>query len=259
MFYYQDETKTNRRSTQSSFYLSRMIKRNLKNCNTSLQLSSNCTICSDSHSNESFLLLYGRVLYASFMVHKDKYLGSPLTHLCQLWCSWASWGWPNELCCCQQPAQEAPHVIPTTQAHTGRGEKVTGKMWEGTGWDLLILRNREGWMPFRSVWCYFNITFPPSSNQLHMCFYTCLVPVETKTTKEWVLFCMLLRMDFWFSKSVGFNPINCLREGREQINRTWVQSIFQEVWLFFLSQFYCFKIRTAPSPNWKISRHLHCS
>lgn len=62
MFYYQDETKTNRRNSKSSFCLSRMVKRNLKNCNTSPQLSSNCTIRSDSHNNEicnfslSFLL-----------------------------------------------------------------------------------------------------------------------------------------------------------------------------------------------------------
>lgn len=52
VFYYQNITKTNKRRAQSCFCLSRMLNRNLKNHNTSSQLSFICTIHSNSHRSE---------------------------------------------------------------------------------------------------------------------------------------------------------------------------------------------------------------
>lgn len=63
-----------------------------------------------------------------------------------------------------------------------------------------------------SWYCTENM-FLPSSSCIHKHFYTCLVPVETKAIrhliKYQILFSLGVKLDFWFSESVVFNPIRC--------------------------------------------------
>lgn len=120
-------------------------------------------------------------------------------------------GGPNESCWWQWTV---PHVKTNTQAHTGRRKKVTGRIWEGTGWAPLTLRNTEQLKSFQlSLVLYWECTFLPGSSCLHEHFYTCLVPIETRAirhlTKQQTLFSLGVRVDFWYSKSVVFNPISC--------------------------------------------------
>lgn len=107
-----------------------------------------------------------------------------------------------------------------TQAHTGRGEKVTGRIWEGSVWASLTLMNREGLNSFQlGLVLHWEWMFLLSSRGLHNPFPTCFSPFETKAirhlTKQ-TLFSFGVRVHFYFSKSVGFNPISCLGKGENR-------------------------------------------
>lgn len=63
-----------------------------------------------------------------------------------------------------------------------------------------------------------------NSSGLHNPFRACLIPFETKAirhlTKQ-TLFAFGVPVDFYFSKSVGFDLISCFEERREEVtNKT---------------------------------------
>lgn len=144
------------------------------------------------------------------------------SQLCQLLCSSPGTLKLGQLSWWQQTI---PHEEFNTQAHTGRGEKVTGRIWEGSVWASLTLINREGLNSFQlGLVLHWEQMFPLSSSGLHNPFHACLIPFETKAirhlTKQ-TLFSFGVWVDFYFSKSMGFNLISCFGESREQVtNKT---------------------------------------
>lgn len=144
------------------------------------------------------------------------------SQLCQLLCSSPGTLELGQLCWWQQTI---PHEEFNTQAHIGRSEKVTGRIWEGSVWASLTLTNREGLNSFQlGLVLHWEQMFPLSSSGLHNPFHACLIPFETKAirhlTKQ-TLFSFGVWVDFYFSKSMGFNLISCFGESREQVtNKT---------------------------------------
>lgn len=116
--------------------------------------------------------------------------------------------------------------------HPGRGKKVTRRIWEGSVWASLTLMNREGLNSFQQGLVLHWEQMILSSSGLHNPS-TCLLPFETKAirhlTKQ-TLFSFGVWVDFYFSKSMGFNPISCFGESREQVtNKT---SVFSSIFFF---------------------------
>lgn len=124
----------------------------------------------------------------------------------------------GQLCSWQRTT---PHAEFNTQAHPGSVvEKVTRIIWEGSVGVPLILMSREGLNFQMGFVLHWEWMFLLSSNGLHNPFHACLIPFENKPirhlTKQ-TLFSSGAWVDFYFSKSVGFNPIRCFGERREQV------------------------------------------
>lgn len=168
--------------------------------------------------NPSLNSAFSEGLYAWLVVHLD----NSVVHssLSAVLFPWDSWAWLVMLVTAELSSSR---VQP--QAHTGRGEKVTGRIWEGSVWASLTPMNREELNSFQlGLVLHWEWMFLLSSSGLYNPFHACLIPFETKAirhlTKQ-ILFSFCVWVDFYFSKSVGFNPISCFGERREQVtNKT---------------------------------------